>query len=445
MAYIISLPARRQYDGVVRIGLLFCLAIVPGCCSLAFAAGLQREDLRSVQEAFRKTDASLAWFEARAKESLDATRSVMIVRAAYDSQAIPGKSRIGVFVVSGTANRVQLVLDVFPEIETEGFPSLDQTGANSVDLHFHSDYGIYQGSIKYIYDLSGRKPRVKIRYGMLALTSSRIQSGRLLYAASSSGWSERHVTVAIQPRDGNALPVYKITDAPAPPDALPEPVKLLLPDGRTVLVSNTPPGQAHQLAGMAIINKSATREFYPAPVPTMALDRKLRPNEQAPAEIENNIGPVEVNGSTLWFANSFYDGEGTSGVGAIGAFDLRTHKFEMRYLPEIAPWSGSAIRLDGDHLWIGLMRQPEGAAYSGGLLRYNPRTGSVKTYGIPDYIYTIDRFGDGVYCGTSNGLYLVRGEEVVHMSFEPDASGELVAVSAGRRPGGRAEALAPQK
>jgi hypothetical protein len=97
----------------------------------------------------------------------------------------------------------------------------------------------------------------------------------------------------------------------------------------------------------------------------------------------------------------------------------------MRYLPEIAPWSGSAIRFDGENLWVGLMRQPEGAAYGGGLLRYNPRTGAAAKVKIPDYIYTIDRLGDTIYCGTANGLYLVRGGEVTQMRFEPDAAGKI--------------------
>jgi hypothetical protein len=158
----------------------------------------------------------------------------------------------------------------------------------------------------------------------------------------------------------------------------------------------------------------------------MALDRQLRPNEQAPLEIENDIGPAVLDGTTIWFANNFYDGEGTTGVGAIGSFDTRTHKFEMRYLPEIVPWSGSAMRLDGDDLWIGLMRQPEGAAFGGGLLRYNVKTGAVTTYKIPDYIYTIDRLGDAIYCGTSNGIYSIRGADVRQMRFEPDATGKVV-------------------
>jgi hypothetical protein len=404
----------------VRLGLLFWLAVVPG---IALAADLQTEDLRSVQEAFRKADASLDWFNASRKKPLDADRSVMIVMAAPTavqpagpkgmSARLPvqGKMEIGVFVVSGTSNRVQLVLDRFPNDETKGFPSIDQAGANSVVLPFYSDYGLYCGSIKYFFDLASGRPPLKFRYGMVALTSSRVRSGSIVYTGSSL---DHHYEVSI------SLPDYKIKDVPVPADTGPQSISMGLRDGRTLLVTKT---------GLAIVDKSAARELYAVPVPTMDQYRKLRPGEPAPLEIENDIGPVAMDGSTVWFANRFYDGEGTSGVGAVGHFDLRTHKFEMRYLPEIAAWSGSAIRPDGDDLWIGLMRQPEGAAFGGGLLRYNLKTGSVLRFEIPDYIYTIDRVGDAVYCGTSNGLYIVRRGEVTHMAFEPDPAGKLTMIT----------------
>ena len=104
--------------------------------------------------------------------------------------------------------------------------------------------------------------------------------------------------------------------------------------------------------------------------------------------MESDIGPFVQDGDKIWFATSFYDGEGVSGLGAIGTFDIATRKYQMRYLPEIAPWSGSAILLDGDDLWIGLKHRPEGADIGGGLLRYNMRTGAVKTFAIPDVIFT---------------------------------------------------------
>lgn len=180
---------------------------------------------------------------------------------------------------------------------------------------------------------------------------------------------------------------------------------------------------------MYVISKSGRKQFYPAPLPAMALYRKALPGKQAPNEIENDIGPSALDGTRVWFANSFYDGEGVSGVGAVGAFDVTARKYEMRYLPEIAPWSGSAMLLDGKDLWIGLMRRPEGASYGGGLLRYSTGTGVVRKYAIPDLIYTIDRLGGTLYCGASHGLYTVRDRVITQLRFEPDGKGKLIMVA----------------
>ena len=74
------------------------------------------------------------------------------------------------------------------------------------------------------------------------------------------------------------------------------------------------------------------------------------------------------------------------------------------------------------------MRRPEGAEYGAGLLRYNTATGTGAKYAVADYIHTIDRLGNTVYCGTSHGLYTVRGNQVTQLRFEPDDQGKLVMV-----------------
>jgi hypothetical protein len=104
----------------------------------------------------------------------------------------------------------------------------------------------------------------------------------------------------------------------------------------------------------------------------------------------------------------------------------------MRYLPDIVHWSGSAVRLDGDYIWIGLMRQPEGAAYGGGLLRYDTKTRAVRKFAVTDFVHTIDRLGDAIYCGTSNGVYVIRGDTVTQLRFEPDATGKTTMISSRR-------------
>ena len=441
-----SAPCWKHYNGVVRLTLLLCLALPSYAPVVAGQSSLQNEDLQAVKEVLRKQDPSLDWFHTLAKKPADANHSVMLIEAA-PSELRPGASRrspvhpliqIGVFVVYGKANQVRLLLDRYPLRDVMGGPRLDQPSAHAAYLHFYSDYGMYHGSIKYIFGLSSRTPPLKIRYGVLALTPSTRRNGKLRYTASfgqagqvQEGLTERHAIITIEPRGGDALPGYKIEEAPASADSVAEPAPLRTAGRDSVLIANTtPPGQTHQDSGIYVIGTAGTKRFFPVPTPTMALHRQAVPHKQAPGEIQNDIGPFVLDGTKVWFANTFYDSEGLSGVGAVGAFDVPTRKYEMRYLPEIAPWSGSAILLDGEDLWVGLMRRPEGANYGAGLLRYNSRTGAVAKYAIPDVIYTIDRLGDTLYCGTSHGLYTVRGDKLTQLRFEPsDGSGRLALVA----------------
>jgi hypothetical protein len=420
----------------VRLVLPLCLAIVSCACYAGQSPDLQTEDLRAVQDALKKADASLDWFRVVAKKPVDAAYSVMVVEAAPTELRpgipqrvpVPGRTQIGIFVVSGKTNQVRLVLDTYALSSAAAYPTLEQPAAHVAYVHFYADYGFYQGSVKYIYDLASPRPPLKIRYGILAFTSSARENGKLRYFASF-GQSERHATVVIGPGAGDAAPAYSITDALAPWDSAGEPAPLATADGQSVIVENkVPPGQPHQPSGIDVIGKSGRKQFYPVPIPTMALHRKLLPGKQAPGEIGNDIGPFVLDGNKIWFANTFYDSEGASGVGAIGSFDISTRQWGMRYLPEIAPWSGSAILLDDGNLWIGLMRRPEGSDYGAGLLRYNIAAGAVAKYPVTDYIYTINRLGDTLYCGTSHGLYTVRGDKVTQLRFEPDDKGKLIMV-----------------
>jgi hypothetical protein len=140
------------------------------------------------------------------------------------------------------------------------------------------------------------------------------------------------------------------------------------------------------------------------------------------------VGPYAIERGTVWFASTFYDGEGISGIGSIGRFDLAKKRYSMLWPPELAPWSGSALLLDGDDVWVGLMRRPEGAEYGAGLLRYNRKTGALTSWQFRDYVYTIHRSGDAVYCGTENGVWMVRDGQLTQLRFEPGETGRLTMV-----------------
>ena len=362
-----------------------------------------------------------------AEKRLDATHSVELIEAA-------GQARL--VVVSNATHDEVLTLDRYATKSIAATPELEVIGSGAAYLHFYGDYGFYYGSRKYLFDLAGGKPPVRIPYGTVSLRTVSRQGERLNYLALFIDADEvelplrqKEAMIAIVPRV-NALPKYEITtralfEQPVPVEQL----KFQGPGGETVLVQHgTPPGQPHR-ASTIFVNDTP----FLAPIPTFDFYRQKRqdqpPFNSPPGELESDIGPFVKSGDQIWFATTFYDGEGTSGIGAIGSFDIAARKYTMRYLPEITPWSGSAILLDGTDLWIGLTRHPEGADMSGGLLRYNITTGKVRTFTTPDVIFTIDRAGDAIYCGSSHGLYLIRADQVTQLRFEPDEAGQFVMIS----------------
>jgi hypothetical protein len=364
------------------------------------------------------------------KKLLDSAHSVVLV-----DQEKPGPGRLALYIVSNGDNRELLALDAYSEVALAASPVLEAFNANSAYLHFYSDYGMYHGSIKYIFDLFGAKPPVKIRYGILALTSVARENDKLYYSASfaqpgqifQDGWHAQRATVIVEPSD-SGLPSYQITDGIAPRQEHNETAALRGSSGEVVLVQNTtPPGQPHRPSEIFVAS-GAGKGTYPVPIPTIDFYRQTLPQKQRPGEMESDIGPFVQSRDKIWFATTFYDSEGVSGIGAIGSFDIASRQYEMRYLAEIAPWSGSVILLDGDDLWIGLKRRPEGADIGRGLLRYNVRSGAIQTFGIPDVIFTLDRVGNALYCGSAHGLYLVRGDHITQLRFEPNESGQLAMI-----------------
>src|SRR5579863_4406031 len=167
---------------------------------------------------------------AAESKRLDATHTVVLDQT-------PEETRL--FVISNETNQELLQLDAFPAKEVAASPRLEVIAPNSAYLHFYSDYGIYNGSIKYIFDLSSTKPPVKIRYDILALTSVSRDSGKLSYSASFG--HERHASIIVGPRKSE-LPSYQIVDgAHSSGQVSDEPAVLRGPGGEAVLVENTTP------------------------------------------------------------------------------------------------------------------------------------------------------------------------------------------------------------
>jgi hypothetical protein len=146
--------------------------------------------------------------------------------------------------------------------------------------------------------------------------------------------------------------------------------------------------------------------------------------------LEEEPGPYQIAGSRIWFGKTFYDGEGTSGVGGLGYFDTTTSQYAFLPVSGLADWAVSAILIEEDAAWVGLVAHPEGEPYAGGLIRYEFRSGTSVRLPTEEVVYHIVRWKDRVYVATKNGAYLVQENRLVkRYRVEPDIDNRFILVS----------------
>ncbi|HEV2017254.1 MAG TPA: hypothetical protein VGQ98_02990 [Gemmatimonadaceae bacterium] len=154
---------------------------------------------------------------------------------------------------------------------------------------------------------------------------------------------------------------------------------------------------------------------HPMPTSSYAEFARARPErvgdgyDSAHTAIEEKIGPFQVVGARIWFGKTFYDGEGTTGVGGVGYFDTSRSAYTFLTIPEVVHWSVSTLLVEDQSVWIGLVEHPEGPDYGGGLLRCDLKTGTTEKYPIDEVVLRIKRWNDRVYLATSRGLSVLEG------------------------------------
>jgi len=193
---------------------------------------LQDADLRSAAFWLRKEDPRYERFTATDKLPVDSTYSVLLVDASPDWRKLPEApsediltiGHFGVFVVYGKTNQVYMVLDLIPKRDfAGGGPELEEATADTVLVRFGADYGLYMGSLKYVYDLPRRKLFSRLRFVQLGLLARAVSAGALYYAATAPQSAahdlraqRRDFLLAIQHRPGEPLPAWRLVDCASP-------------------------------------------------------------------------------------------------------------------------------------------------------------------------------------------------------------------------------------
>lgn len=173
------------------------------------------------------------------------------------------------------------------------------------------------------------------------------------------------------------------------------------------------------------------------PMPSSSYDdfARARPErvedgyDRESSEVGEAFGPYQRAGSRIWFGKIFYDGEGATGVGGFGYFDIPTSTYKFLPIKELAPWSVSTLLVEDRYAWIGLVGHPEGADYSGGLLQYDLQAGTVKKYPVEEVVLRILRQGSKVYLATQSGVSIIEQDRLIpRYVVEPGLEGGYVLV-----------------
>jgi hypothetical protein len=149
-------------------------------------------------------------------------------------------------------------------------------------------------------------------------------------------------------------------------------------------------------------------------------------------EIHDSIGPWQRQDGRIWFGKTFYDGEGSSGVGGFGYFDEHEKKLQLFHPPEIADWSVSAIDVTPDAVWMALIDNGEYGGSSGGLLRYDRQTSAVRRFPLPDVAIRLAHRNGKTLAATDFGAAVAESDQITRFFVDRTTDGHWRVVAATR-------------
>jgi hypothetical protein len=204
------------------------------------------------------------------------------------------------------------------------------------------------------------------------------------------------------------------------------------PEHRFALISTSKPDPFQTPHDLAVVERSGKRsKLYRFPQSSYDEFARLRPGRvrdgysRDVAEFYEQLGSAQVADGSLWFGKTFYDGEGSTGVGGFGFFDTQTERYKVYSPPEVVDWSVGAMLVEPEVIWLGLENHGEYGNTSGGLLRWNRRMGNITKFELPDRIFEIARVGSSLLLATDFGPAIVKDDKVHRFFIHPTTRGQL--------------------
>ncbi len=154
--------------------------------------------------------------------------------------------------------------------------------------------------------------------------------------------------------------------------------------------------------------------------------------ERQGSELAEAIGAWQREDGKIWFGKTFYDGEGSTGVGGFGYFDQKEKKLQMFDPAEMADWSVSALDVTADAVWMALVSNGEYGGSSGGLLRYDRHTSTARRLPLPDIAFGIAHTNGKIVAATDFGFAVAEDDQITRYFVDQTTDGRLRVVPATR-------------
>jgi hypothetical protein len=437
----------------------FILAVIPLVAAALICAdgateafGLTQADRAFIPILRHADDALKSFATVERRQVSDELDLVLVLGSPRRDQMMYGEwpvwskeNRLGLFLQARTdANRVfTLAIEPGPPCQIH----LEQVTARNVIISCPGDYDWGEPAENQVFVFDTRSKRMVQRYSYPPFANYALVEGpEALYLVASdlhqvvTAASDSHdVTFRLLPED-EARPVLKRVSVEGfngiRIPVLPSKHRITFGPGMTFVLDlhNERPRVSDDHPVISERVGKAWKQF-PLPQSDRRTWKARRPDDAknimpvSAAKISEQIGPYQGDGDRLWFGKTFYDGESVTGVGGFGYFDADSRSYTLYAPPEIWPWSVSALLLEPDALWLGLLDRGEGDDVSGGLLRWDRASKSVGYFDLKTNIHQIVRWSDAVYLATGDGIEVLQGDEVKRYIVDATANGRLQVVA----------------
>jgi hypothetical protein len=201
---------------------------------------------------------------------------------------------------------------------------------------------------------------------------------------------------------------------------------------RTLVAPRFGPSSAFRFVGGEVVETRGGRDRkHRLPISTYEAFRKARPErvqngyDRESTSFAEEVGPWQLDGDTFWFGKTFYDGEGVSGVGGFGYFDVIERKYRLLTSPTIVHASVSAIHVEPGSVWLALVQRGEWGDANVGVVRFDRQSEAFREFRTAGIGREFVPVGDQLLLATDAGISVFRDNFVKEYLVDRTTDGRL--------------------